>query len=75
VHAALPAAFDAFIDFGGEDLGQEGEVTLLGPLGDLGEAGGVGAHHREAQLAGGGPDGGGRGRVGHLGHWASRRSS
>ena len=73
--ASLPAPFGAFVDFGGEDLGEEREVALLGSLRDLGEAGGVGAHDGQSQLAGGGADRGGGGGVGHLGHWASRRSS
>lgn len=75
VDAALAAPFDAFVDLGGEDLGEEAEVALLGALGDLSEAGGIGADHGEAQFSGGGPDGCGGSGVGHLGHWASRKSS
>jgi len=75
VDPPLAAPFDPLVDLGGEDLGQEGEVALLGALGDLGQAAGVAADDGEAQLPGGGPDGGGRGGVGHGGHLASRRSS
>jgi len=46
--SAARASFDPFVDLGGEDLGQEREVALLGALCDLGEAGGVGAHDRES---------------------------
>lgn len=44
---------------GNEDLGQERQVALLGPPRDLGDAGGVGAHDGEAELAGRSPDGSG----------------
>ena len=73
--AALPPSFGSFVDLGGEDLGQEREVALLAALRDLGEPCRVGAHDGEAQLACGGADRGRGCGVGHLGHWASRRSS
>ena len=62
-----PAAFAAFVELGGKNLGQKSQVAHLGALGDLGEAAGVGADHRQAELPGGGPDSGGRGGVGHHG--------
>jgi hypothetical protein len=36
---------------GNEDVGQERQVALLEPPRDLGDAGGVGAHDGEAELA------------------------
>jgi len=74
--ASLAASLGAFVDFGGEDLGKEGEVGVLRALRDLRESAGVGTHDREAQLAGRGADRRGGGGVRHLGHWlASNRSS
>ena len=47
-YAPLPAALGPFVNLGGQDLGQEPEIGRLGPLGLLGQPGGVGAHHGEA---------------------------
>ena len=46
-----PASLGSVVDLGGEDLGQEAQVGGLLALGDLGQAGGFGAHDGEVQLA------------------------
>ncbi len=64
-HPPLTAALRALVHFSRQDFGQEPQVGRLGTLGHLGQAGGVGAHHGQAQLPGGGPDGSQGGGVGH----------
>ena len=56
VDAAGAAAFGAVVDLGGEDLGEEPQVGLAFPDGDLGQAGGFGADGGQVQFPGGGAD-------------------
>ena len=63
VDAAGAASFGAVVDLGGEDLGQEPQVGLAFPLGDLGQAGRFGAHGGQVQFAGGRADRGLRGGI------------
>jgi len=66
--AAGAAPGGAVVEFGGQDLGEVGQVGGMVPGGDLGEAGGLVADGGQVQLAGGGADGGLGGGVGYGGH-------
>ena len=66
--AAGAAAAGAVVEFGGQDLGEVGQVAVAFPDGDLGEPGGLVADGGQLQLAGRCADGGLRGGVGHGGH-------
>ncbi len=63
VDPAGAASFGAVVDLGGEHFGEEAEVGLSFPGGDLGQAGGFGTDGGQVQFAGGGADGGLRGGV------------
>ena len=63
VDAAGAAPFGAVVDLGGQHLGEEREVGLPFPEGDLGQAGGFGADGGQVQLAGRGADRGLRGGI------------
>lgn len=72
--AAGAATLAAVIDLGGEDFGKEHQMGLPLAHGDLGQAGGFGAHGGQVQFTRGGADGGlgcgvaGRSRSG-CGRW------
>jgi hypothetical protein len=72
VDSAGAAVFGAFVDFSGEDFGQEPEVGELGPLGGFGDPGGLGSDHGQAEVFGGGSDGGESSGVGGGVHRAWR---
>jgi len=58
VDAAGAASFAAVVDFGGQDFGEVAEVGLAFPVGDVGQAGGFGAHGGQVQFSGRGADAG-----------------
>ena len=62
--AAGAAAGGSVAEFGGQDLGEAGQVGASSAGGDLGEPGGFGADGGQAQLASGRADGGLGGGVG-----------
>src|SRR6516162_3952800 len=66
--AAGPAPGGAVIQLGGQDFGEVGQVGLVFPGGDLGQAGGLVADGEQLEFAGRGADGGLGGGVGHGGH-------
>jgi len=62
------AAFAAVVDLGGEDLGEEHQVGLALPGGDLGQPGCLGADGGQPQFVGGGADRGLGGLVAACAH-------
>jgi hypothetical protein len=66
--AAGAAPGGAVVEFGGEDLGEVGQVGGAFPGGDLGQPGSLVADGGQLELAGGDADRGLGGGVGHGGH-------